>query len=155
MTGGKEEREADAMASASGQISGADTERPAAAREIEPLVDALCARYPEVTLVLFGSRARGSARRYSDYDLGVCSDPPLTLRRYLQIVERKCDLEEDLPFFVDLVDLDRVSDAFLREISEDWIFLHGDRKTWLRLQERAQRERDEPQSEAGASGRRS
>lgn len=40
--------------------------------EVAGLVDDLHRALPDAVYVLFGSRARGTAKRYSDFDLGVC-----------------------------------------------------------------------------------
>ncbi len=115
------------------------TLRPVGPRPQEilaPLVGALHEKYPAVTFVLFGSRARGGARRYSDFDLGVSGNPHLDLATFLDMVESKCDLEEDLPFYVDLVNLDHADGSFLREIANDWTLLSGEQQVWLELTRR-------------------
>ena len=59
---------------------------------------------------IFGSRARGKARKFSDYDIGVIGRKPLDLKKIALI---KGELEEsDLPYRVDVVDFSTVSKNF-------------------------------------------
>jgi type I restriction enzyme, S subunit len=59
---------------------------------------------------VFGSRATGTAKEYSDLDLAVIGDTPLDLGR-LALLEH--DLEEsELPFKVDVVDWASASESF-------------------------------------------
>ena len=59
---------------------------------------------------IFGSRAKGKARKFSDYDIGVTGKKPLNFKKIAQINE---ELEEsDLPYRVDVVDFSTVSKSF-------------------------------------------
>ena len=61
---------------------------------------------------IFGSRASGKNRKFSDIDLGINGPKPLTPKEYVRI---QGALEEsDLPYHVDLVDFNKVSDTFKR-----------------------------------------
>lgn len=62
---------------------------------------------------VFGSRATGSAKKYSDLDLAVIGSVPLTLAQ-LALLEHELD-ESELPFKVDIVDWASIDDSF-REI---------------------------------------
>jgi len=75
---------------------------------------------------VFGSRAHGGARRYSDLDLALEWDRPLGLGMVGQIAEALS--ESDLPFKVDIVDLLTVDPAFRSRISADCIALPVDRE---------------------------
>ena len=75
---------------------------------------------------VFGSRALGGARRYSDLDLALEWDRPLGLDLIGLIAEALS--ESDLPFKVDIVDLLTVEPAFRRRISADCIALPVDRE---------------------------
>ena len=68
---------------------------------------------------VFGSRARGGARRYSDLDLALEWDQPLGMDVIGQIAEALSD--SDLPFKVDIVDLSMVEPAFRRRIAADCV----------------------------------
>ena len=101
---------------------------------IASIIDKLRVEFPDITFVLFGSRPRGTAHKYSDWDIGVYSEGGLSHDLYRQVVRRTDDLVEDLPFFVDVVNLDRADKSFLREVSKNWIFLAGNVSGWVELQ---------------------
>ena len=65
---------------------------------------------PDREVVVFGSRASGSARKYSDLDLAVLGDSPLTLSLLSALGE---DFDEsDLPFKVDVIDWAMIDEKF-------------------------------------------
>jgi predicted nucleotidyltransferase len=70
---------------------------------------------------VFGSRAHGGARQYSDLDLALEWDRPLGLDLMSQIAEALS--ESDLPYKVDIVDLALVDPAFRAHIEADSIAL--------------------------------
>ena len=59
---------------------------------------------------IFGSRARGKARKYSDYDIGILGKRPLP--SYLKVLIEEALEESNLPFKVDIVDFSNVSEDF-------------------------------------------
>lgn len=68
---------------------------------------------------VFGSRARGDHKKYSDLDLLVKQDQPLETA---VLVGLKDDFENsDLPFTVDLVEWCKISDDFKKNISIDLV----------------------------------
>jgi predicted nucleotidyltransferase len=69
----------------------------------------------------FGSRATGSARRYSDLDLAVEGAEPVGLDVMGEIAEALS--ESDLPYKVDVIDLRSVEPAFRAVIEPDMIAL--------------------------------
>lgn len=103
-------------------------------QEIAPLIDELQSDFPKVTFVLFGSRVRRRAHKYSDWDIGVFSKDGIPHALYRRIGQHMDDLVEDLPFMVDVVNLNLADNSFLREASKDWTFLAGQLKDWLELQ---------------------
>ena len=103
---------------------------------LAPIVDHIHEEFPQVTLVLFGSRARGTASRYADWDLGVYCSSSMPHALYRKIRRRVGDLAEDSLYMIDVVNLNRADEAFVREASRGWIFLSGKQKDWLALQER-------------------
>ncbi len=63
--------------------------------------------------VVFGSRATGRARRYSDVDVGMAGEPlgPAALDRVCEVLE-----ESELPYRVDVVNLADTPESF-REVA--------------------------------------
>lgn len=60
--------------------------------------------------IIFGSQASGTARQYSDVDLGFIGTLPLDKQAYIRIVD---DLEEStLPYKVDVVDFATAEASF-------------------------------------------
>lgn len=78
---------------------------------IASLIDELHATFPDVTLILFGSRVQGRAYKYSDWDIGVYRREGLSHQQYRRISQFTDELAEDLPFFVDVVNLNRADQA--------------------------------------------
>jgi predicted nucleotidyltransferase len=70
---------------------------------------------------VFGSRAHGGARRYSDLDLALEWKRPLGLDVIGQIAEALS--ESDLPYKVDIVDLAAVDPAFRKRVAADCVAL--------------------------------
>lgn len=103
-------------------------------QEIAPVVDQLHREFPEVTFVLFGSRARGRSHRYSDWDIGLFSRTGLPHPLYRKLLRRRDELVESLPLMVDLVNLNRADVSFLKNISKNWVFLTGRQQDWVELQ---------------------
>jgi type I restriction enzyme S subunit len=71
----------------------------------------------------FGSRARGTTKRYADLDLAVISDEPLPLDVLARLEEDFS--ESDLPWRVDVVDWATTSEAFRKIIERDKVVLAG------------------------------
>lgn len=69
----------------------------------------------------FGSRARGTAKRYSDLDLAVITDEPLPTAVMAALVDDFS--ESDLPWRVDVVDWAATGDAFRRVIERDRVVM--------------------------------
>jgi predicted nucleotidyltransferase len=63
---------------------------------------------------VFGSRATGRARRYSDLDLAIDAGRPLTLDEIAILAEAFSD--SDLPYKVDLVDWRAIDDRWRQTI---------------------------------------
>lgn len=65
----------------------------------------------EYRIFLFGSRADGTARRGSDYDIGIEGPRPIGAEKKFAIEE---DIERDLPTLatIEIVDFSHVSDRF-------------------------------------------
>lgn len=64
----------------------------------------------EYQVFIFGSRASGKARKYSDYDIGILGKKPVPLKVLGKIEEA---LEEsDLPYKVEVVDFSLLPSGF-------------------------------------------
>jgi type I restriction enzyme S subunit len=87
--------------------------------------DIVCAilrkHVPDREVWAFGSRARRTAKRYSDLDLAIISDTPLPLRTEAAMAEDFSD--SDLPWRVDIVDWATTSPAFRAIIEADRVVL--------------------------------
>lgn len=110
---------------------------------IAPLMDRLQQQFPDAAFVLFGSRARKTARPYSDWDIGVYCQTGLTHERYREILREKEDWVEGSSYLVDVVNLNRADRDFLESICGGWTFLGGNLGSWLELQKKAIHEKAE------------
>jgi predicted nucleotidyltransferase len=108
---------------AEGEIDGAS--------EIMPIVKALCAVDRGIAVGLFGSRAKGRPRKYSDWDLGIARGRrPLGGVEFLRLKRTVDDAVDALPREVDFINLDVAPEWFLRGIDDEPIFLAGDSNAW-------------------------
>jgi predicted nucleotidyltransferase len=74
------------------------------------LLDVLARRAPGVGVRAFGSRVRGNAKQWSDLDLALMSETPISPETMMLI---KLDLSEsDLPWRVDVLAWDQVDESF-------------------------------------------
>lgn len=105
-------------------------------KEITPFVDQMQKKFPQATLVLFGSRAQGRGHCYSDWDIGVYSVEDLPHPIFRKMLRERSDYFETKPVMGDLVNLNQADDDFLSEISRSWIFLGGKLSGWVALQEK-------------------
>ncbi len=85
--------------------------------ELQTVRRIAAAHLPGATVIAFGSRVRGTARPHSDLDLAVMgvASLPVSLLEAL----KDAFSASDLPFSVDVVDYQTVSDAFRRAIDAD------------------------------------
>lgn len=65
---------------------------------------------PEYPVWVFGSRIKGTAKPFSDLDLAIIADKPLSLHKHAELVEAFS--ESDLPWKVDIVDWATTSEPF-------------------------------------------
>ena len=79
---------------------------------------------PQYEVWAFGSRAKGTAKRYSDLDLAVITAQPLTLDVSAALADAFA--ESDLPWRVDVVDWASTSESFRRIIERDKVVVQGD-----------------------------
>lgn len=78
---------------------------------------------------VFGSRAKGTANHGSDLDLAIDADRLLTSKEKNQL--ENAFYESNLPYKVDIVDMQNVSDTFRPYIEKEQIVLDWERKTYF------------------------
>lgn len=99
--------------------------------EIRHIVHQVVEHYPHLAVGLIGSRARGNAKPYSDWDLAITGGAlPVAPAEYFAIKELVAELAEDLPRSVDVVCLDDAPAWFIEEMDYEPRFLLGDEKNW-------------------------
>ena len=76
---------------------------------------------PKKTVCVFGSRITGTARKYSDLDLAIISDEPISLS--IQAELNEAFSESNLPFKVDVVDWATASESFQKIILNNKIII--------------------------------
>lgn len=86
-----------------------------------------------ITTILFGSRAKGTANEHSDADVGVISEHVLSDDERLAVVETSADrlsLSEDA---IDLIELSKASPLLQYQAAKEGRLLLGDKKKWIRF----------------------
>ncbi len=79
-----------------------------------------------VDAYLFGSRAKGTATRYSDIDIALLPKAPIPA---ILASDLKEALEEStIPYYVDVVDLSTVSENFRKKVLQEGILWHDSSK---------------------------
>jgi predicted nucleotidyltransferase len=97
--------------------------------EIRPIIAALIRQSPGIAVVLLGSRAKGRAKTFSDWDLGVTRPAsPIGGGEFLSLRRVAADLAEDLVRNVDVINLDAAPDWFWEGLDYEPVFLDGDRE---------------------------
>ena len=83
--------------------------------------DILRKHVPQYEVWAFGSRAKGTAKQYSDLDLAVITDEPLSLEVSASLAD---DLSESaLPWKVDVVDWAGTSESFRKIIDRSKVIV--------------------------------
>ena len=72
---------------------------------------------PHLSVWAFGSRAKRTAKPYSDLDLAIINDKPLTLDVSVSLSD--AFLESDLPWKVDVLDWATTRESFMKMIELD------------------------------------
>lgn len=99
--------------------------------EISHIIAAIAKSDKKISVLLLGSRAKGSAKKYSDWDIGItCGESPLTTEKYLHIKNMVSELSEDIPRNVDIINLDSAPSWFLKEINYNPFFLDGNNESF-------------------------
>lgn len=100
---------------------------------IASLVDLLQKICSSAAFVLFGSRAKEKSKKYSDWDIGLFCTEGLDHKLYRKMRQAKEEFEESTPYMIDLVNLNRADNEFLKTARRRWQFLGGSLKSWLAL----------------------
>jgi predicted nucleotidyltransferase len=98
---------------------------------IAPLVDLLAQAESRCCYVLFGSQAKGTGRKYSDFDIGVYAETGIDHDCFIRLMGINEDWEEQSPVLVDLVNLRKDEEEFLMNIAKDAVFLGGSFVQWM------------------------
>ena len=88
--------------------------------------DILRKHVPDCEVWAFGSRAKWTAKTYSDLDLAVITDTPMSFE--VSGALREDFSESDLPWRVDIVDWATTSEAFRRVIEQDKVMVQSGEK---------------------------
>jgi len=101
------------------------------------LIEQLRSAAPDVAVVLFGSRARGTAKRYSDYDVGIFGSEKFEFAAFSRLLDLASSWNEASLATVQLVDLTPAEAGFLTNLSKDLVFLAGSHAAWCGLLRKA------------------
>ena len=83
------------------------------------LLDIINKKIPNCKVYLFGSRARGDHKSGSDFDIAIDAEKEISLFDILAIQN---EIEEtNIPVFVDIVDMQTVSDQLKEEVKNEGI----------------------------------
>ena len=83
---------------------------------------------PDYKVLAFGSRVAWTAKEYSDLDLVVVSDTPLSPRT--MALMKEAFSESDLPFKVDVLDWATTSDEFRSVIEKEYEVVQKSKSEW-------------------------
>ena len=86
------------------------------------VLEIIRARLPDATIWVYGSRAKGRARRYSDLDLMLDDRGKTISGSVLGNLDEDFD-ESDLPIIVELRDMAEIDAAFLARVRKDFLLL--------------------------------
>ena len=103
--------------------------------DIFKIIDKISEKFPAYTFVLFGSRAKKKNKKYSDIDIGVYSRKGISHIEFLKILHFTKDIEEGIPYFIDLANFNNADSDFLINISNSLTFLAGKRFDFMKLME--------------------
>ena len=102
-------------------------------RVIAELSDAIARKDPHCCVVMFGSRARGRHKRFSDYDLGVYNPSGIPFPEFSGMLSCADDFNDATMFTAQLTNISSADDLFLNEIGPDLQFVAGSQVAWTTL----------------------
>lgn len=112
--------------------------RAVPAASIAALVDSLNPLLTQACLILYGSRARGRPKQYSDYDLGVYHAAPIEFSRFSKMLDIVAKWNDTHTIEVQLTNLSLADREFLQAIATEGIFITGSLESWLKLLQQAE-----------------
>ena len=92
-------------------------------KHFETVQHILAKHVPGCEVRAFGSRVKWTAKDYSDLDLAVVGNEPLSLRQRGQLVD--AFEESNLPIRVDILDWHRIPEEFKKIIAEEYEVIQG------------------------------
>jgi transcriptional regulator with XRE-family HTH domain len=107
-------------------------------RVIGALSDAIARKDDHCCVVLFGSRARGRPKRFSDYDLGVYNPSGIPFSDLSLMLSCVDDFNDETMQTAQLTNISEADGNFLTEIGPDLQFLAGSRVAWTALRDKIQ-----------------
>jgi type I restriction enzyme S subunit len=72
---------------------------------------------PDVKVHVFGSRARGDHKQYSDLDLALESSQPISRKTWAEVQEQFTN--SSIPIKIDMIELSQIDPAFRKGIQEE------------------------------------
>lgn len=117
----------------SSAIERLETIRDEPTREIARLSDQIARKDTHSCVVLFGSRARGRHKEFSDYDLGVYNPNGIPFADFSVMLSCVDDFNDDTMLTAQLSNLSDADTTFLSEIGPDLRFVAGSRVAWTTL----------------------
>lgn len=90
--------------------------------QIKKILNCISLHLPKVKVFAFGSRVKGTSKKYSDLDLALDTGEPISLSIITKI---KSSLSEtDIPFLIDIIDYRSIDKDFKSLIDEQKIHLN-------------------------------
>ena len=102
-------------------------------RVIAELSDSISRKDPHSCVVMFGSRARGRHKRFSDYDLGVFNPSGIPFSDFSAMLSCVDDFNDATMMTAQLTNISSADDTFLNEIGPDLYFVAGSHVAWTTL----------------------
>lgn len=112
-------------------LSPVSSNLPSGFYDIMPVVKKLCEHDKSLAVGLLGSRAKGTNKKYSDWDIGVTrGQDSIGGREFLNFKQIVDDASDDLQYNIDVINLAAAPDWFLHDINYEPIFLAGNMNAW-------------------------
>ena len=118
---------------------------------LQAVLESAAARDSNLCFLLIGSRAKGTARELSDWDVGVTAGPrSLGTEEYLALKAHIQEAVDNLPVGVDIVNLDAAPEWFFRSMDYEPRYLAGSEGSYLYILGKVHGVRKTSQNSKGA-----